>query len=355
MASAEWVLDSSGAFDNDFERLRDKTQGIDFDGCTLFLTGATGFFGLWLVEFFDWLRRAKRVDITVYVLTRDPEAVFAHRRVYRERPWLHLTRGDIRTFEPPRTRIDYILHGAADTSAQAGRSAFELFDVLCGGARHVLDIAANVGCRRVLLISSGAVYGSVLSSEKIHESRLSAPDTMLPSSAYGEGKRVSEALGTFAAQAAPFEVVTARCFAFVGAGLALSGHFAIGNFVKNAIENRNVLLNSTGKSQRSYLYAADLVIWLARLALQGRAGAAYNVGSDQELDIHATACLVRDVLAPDCSVSVADNASTVVSYYVPQIERARSELGLDVWTPIGLAVRRTAEDARRFGPIRSLD
>jgi dTDP-glucose 4,6-dehydratase len=352
MKVVEWRLDRSGVFDGDFARLRDKAEGLDLDGHAVLLTGGTGFFGLWLVEFFDWLRREKRMDIAVYALSRAPERVLSQRPIYWERPWLRLFEGDVRAFEPPVDHVDCLVHGATDTSADASARALDMFDVIFAGTRRALGVAARVHCRRVLLISSGAVYGSIQSPGRIAETCGAGPDTMLPSSAYGEGKRMGEALGTFMAQQAPLEVVAARCFAFVGAGLPLSAHFAIGNFIRDASEDRDLLLNSTGASQRSYLYAADMAVWLTTMLLKGRAGAAYNVGSDRAVDIHAAACLVRDVLAPSRSVRIADNASTKASYYVPDIERARDELGLDVWTPLEFAIRRTAEDAKLFGPFR---
>ena len=71
MSDAEWSLHHSKAFDEDFERLRDKIYWSGLDGCSILLTGATGFFGLWLIELFDWLRRKNGVDIKLYVLTRN--------------------------------------------------------------------------------------------------------------------------------------------------------------------------------------------------------------------------------------------------------------------------------------------
>jgi nucleoside-diphosphate-sugar epimerase len=352
MAGTQWSLLSSGAFDEDFERLSDKAEWSGFDGRSMLLTGATGFFGLWLIEFFDWLRRNRSWDGALHLLTRDREKVLDRYPIYRQRPWIQLVGGDIRSFSPPAQKIDFFVHGATDTSAEMGRRPQELLDVIYGGTRHVLDIAAQSDCKRILFISSGAVYGPIDRPERVSEACRTAPDVLSTASAYGEGKRIGEALGAFAAQSASFEMVIARCFAFVGAGLPLHAHFAIGNFIRDALENKPILLNSTGKSWRSYLYAADLVIWLMTLLLRGRSSTAYNVGSDQILDIWTTACLVRDVLSPSLSVTVAPNALTTTTYYVPSIERARTELGLDVWTSPELAVRRTAEDARRLGPFR---
>ena len=349
MRTSEWCLDKAGAFDADFARLR-GVMDFDLHGCSILLTGGTGFFGLWLVELFDWLRRVEKMDITVHVVSRDPAAALAQRPVYNDRPWLRFVHGDVRSFAPPTGRIDYILHAATDTSAAAGGRALEMFDVIVGGARHVLQMAKLLQSVRVLLVSSGAVYGAGdASAGRTPECCATAPDPLDLSSAYGEGKRACEALGAYMAQQASFDVVTARCFAFVGAGLPLGGHFAIGNFIRDAIEERDVVLSSTGQSRRSYLYAADLAVWLVALLIKGRAGAAYNVGSDLDIDILSTAHIVRDTLAPYRSVSVKKNPSTGVSYYVPSIERARSELNLDVWTPLDQAIMRTAQDARRYG------
>ncbi len=353
MSWPEWSLSHSGAFDEDFESLRDKTEWSCLHGRSILLTGATGFFGLWLIELLDWLRRAKGIEITAQVLTRDRERVLVRHPVYRQRSWIHLVEGDVRFFEPPSGNVDYVIHGATDTSSEASRDALQMLDTIYHGCRHVLEIAQQAGCRRLLLISSGAVYGRGVAPEKVSETCMTAPDLTLPSSAYDEGKRLSEVVATIVSKDASFDVVTARCFAFVGAGLPLSTHFAVGNFIRNALEKRDILLNSTGKSVRSYLYAGDLAVWLITLLLNGRPGASYNVGSDEALDIYSMACLVRDVLCPSLSVTIAKNASINATYYVPAIESARRELKLDVWTSLNLAIERTARGARCFGPFRS--
>ncbi len=347
----KWRFDEQAAFDEDFDRLRSRIH-FDLNNRTLLLTGATGFFGLWLIELMDWLRRVERMEMTVYVLSRDPEDAIRNRPMYRDRKWLRFIRGDVRSFLPPDESIDYVIHGAADTSADAGANGLELLDVLGNGTRHVLDMARQLGRPRVLLVSSGAVYGASRIRDKFLETRLTAPDPLKPSSAYGEGKRMSEAIGACMANQSELDVVIARCFAFVGAGLPFDGHFAIGNFIRDAVDGRDILLRSTGESCRSYLYAADLAIWLVALLLTGKSGEAYNVGSDEEVSIISTAGLVRDCLNPALSIKIKESADAGVSFYVPDITKAQTELGLGVWTPLETAIRRTANDSRRFRLLR---
>ena len=362
-------------FDVDFDRLKNEMD-FDLHNCSILLTGGTGFFGLWLIELIDWLRRTHRIDINLHVVSRDPEAILFQRPIYHNRKWLSFISGDVRSFEPPSGKIDYVIHAAADTSVSASRQPLELFDVICSGASHVFKTAHFLGAHRVLLVSSGAVYGPYLFEnilqeleqgiidpvyvskkygsvelggfEKISEIAKTAPDPLKLSSAYGEGKRVSEALGAYIAHTTDLQIVTARCFAFIGAGLPLDGHFAIGNFIRDAIKGRDISLNSTGRTERSYMYAADLAIWLFTLLLKGRAGEAYNVGSDQKIDILSTARLVRDQLSPEQQITFANKASNDASFYVPDIKKAHIELGLNSWTPLDLAVRRTADDAKHF-------
>ncbi len=101
MSDAEWSLHHSGAFDRDFERLRHKADWSALDRCVLLLTGATGFFGLWLIELFDWLRRDKGFYIKLYILTRNRESVLERHPVYGQRAWIQFIEGDIRSFSLP--------------------------------------------------------------------------------------------------------------------------------------------------------------------------------------------------------------------------------------------------------------
>jgi dTDP-glucose 4,6-dehydratase len=152
------------------------------------------------------------------------------------------------------------------------------------------------------------------------------------------------------AQDASFQVTIARCFAFVGPHLPLDQHFAIGNFIHASIEGRAIEIQGDGTPRRSWLYMADLAIWLWTLLVQGQSNRAYNVGSDEDHSIASGARLVAKTLRPDGKGGstlpvqihgVADPASPV-NNYVPSIERAHQELGLKVRVPLAEAVRRTA-------------
>ena len=145
----------------------------------------------------------------------------------------------------------------------------------------MLEFAAMAGVRRLLYVSSGAVYGAQPADlAKIPETYSGACDPLDPRTAYGQAKRLAEHLCGVSAANSALETVIARAFAFVGPGLPLDGHFAIGNFIADALAGREIKVKGDGTAMRSYLYAADLAAWLVKLLAQGESGAAYNVGSD---------------------------------------------------------------------------
>ncbi len=300
----------------------------------IFMTGATGFFGRWLLACLDVLN-CHGVAIEVTVLSRDPQRFLASQPQYRERPWINWLVGDVRELKRvPGRPIDLILHAAAETSHIYYGRPSEAFFSIVEGARRIFDFAAANRVERVLVTGSGAQYGKVSGCAHIREDYHGACMSNSSESCYGEAKRVQELLGAMCWQHSSVPVVMARCFAFSGLGLPLNSHFALGNFVRDALYAEKVSIESTGQAVRSYLHGADLAIWLLVLLVRGEAGTAYNVGSDQEITIEALARKVVDLLAPGKQVDILGaGRSPERSFYVPDVSRAKA-LGLGVWTTL---------------------
>lgn len=330
---------------DDFRRLAAHIDGSGLDGKTILVSGATGFFGMWMLALFRWLHDERKQQFRVLAISRDPQSFEQKHSWIAGAPWLKWVTGDIREFAFPDEPIDYAIHAATDTSAAAGRSPRVLLESIVGGTRHMLDCAAECDAKRVLLVSSGGAYGGQATDmPRLVETSHTGPSTMDVGSAYGEGKRMMELLGAIHAHETACEVVSARCFAFVGAGLPLDGHFAIGNFIRDALDKEQIVIRGDGKGVRSYLYAADLAAWLITLLLKGGNREVYNVGSDAEVTIGDLARTVIATLAPSKEVVIEGAASGpgAGNRYIPSINRAREQLGLDAWTSLPLAIERTA-------------
>ena len=88
--------------------------------------------------------------------------------------------------------------------------------------------------------------------------------------AYGLGKINSEWITKEYSNKNYFISKIARCFAFVGPFLKMDSHFAIGNFIKDAAEGKNIKVKGDGRSIRSYLYAGELSIWLLEILINSK-------------------------------------------------------------------------------------
>lgn len=313
-------------------------------GAQLLVTGGTGFIGKWLLATVLHANAERGLGLKLTVLTRDAAAFRRAQPALAADAALELLEGDVRDFELPLGRtLTHVVHAATDVVAQQAPS--EVFDTCVRGTQNVLLQARRAGAQRLLLLSSGAVYGAAPAGMlRFDEEHRGAPNCVSPASAYGEGKRVSELLCAMAAAETRLQVSLARCFAFVGPHLPLDKHFAIGNFIGAALEGRDIAIQGDGTPLRSYLYAADLALWLWTLLLKGESGRAYNVGGDEALSIRELAERVQQVLGAPGAVCVAKAAApgAMPSAYLPALDRIANELGLRPAVSLDEAIRRTA-------------
>jgi dTDP-glucose 4,6-dehydratase len=315
----------------------------------MFLTGCTGFFGVWLLESLVYCNQRLGLDLSAAVLSRNPDAFAARMPHIAAEPCILMHRGDARTFEFPVGTFDFIIHGAASSSAIAAQSPDDLFSTIVDGTRRVLEFSRAREVKNFLLVSSGAVYGKQPAHmSHMREDYLGSPDWIAPEAAYAEGKRAAECMCAAFACESETRFSIARCFSFTGPHLPLDGHFAIGNFIRDALAGRPITVHGDGTPIRSYLYAADLAIWLWTLLLQDRPSSpipmAVNVGSGEAVSIADLAREVARELCPvrEIQIGCEPVQGAPTSQYVPDITRAAS-MGLRQYVGLREAIRRTAD------------
>ncbi len=137
--------------------------------------------------------------------------------------------------------------------------------------------------------------------------------------------------------------VIARCFTLAGPGLPTGSKFAFGNFIKDALAGGPIVIKGDGTAIRSYLYAADLAIWLWTLLLRGTPGRAYNVGSEYPVSLrHLAEIMAKELGAKGIQVLQEPKADGTLDRYIPSTMRARDELGLRENFNLSEIVQRTA-------------
>jgi dTDP-glucose 4,6-dehydratase len=261
-------------------------------------------------------------------------------------PSIRLQVGDIRSFDFPAGQFRFLIHAATEANAQTALDApLEALDTIVEGTRRTLEFARHCGAAKLLFTSSGAVYGKQ-PPEITHlpETFSGGPDLVDLRSVYGESKRLAELLCTLYAARYGMECKIARCFAFAGPCLPTAGHFAFGSFVRDAIQGEPIRVNGDGTPYRSYLYAADLAIWLWTILFQGENCRPYNVGSERDVNITELANQVVRTLNPGLRVEIAREPvpGHLPQRYVPSTKRAQAELGLREHIDLSEAILRTA-------------
>jgi nucleoside-diphosphate-sugar epimerase len=317
-------------------------------GTRLFISGATGFYGKWLLEVIAAANDAFDVGIGATLLSRDPARFTNELPRLGTRPEFEWLKGHADDFCFPAGGFDYVFHLATPTAEELGAGDTALALSALQGTHRILSLARRSRARRLLLASSGAVYGrQPPETRHLREDHGGAPDPLQPQSAYGEIKRMSELL---CALTPDVECVVARGFAFVGPHLPLNDKFAIGSFIRDALAGVPIEVRSDGTPLRSYLYAADLAVWLLAILTDGVPNRPYNVGSDHAISIGDLAHAVADTTGGEVRIGQPASAHSP-ERYVPSIARARAELGVDVWTPLPQALRRTIAWARAAAEV----
>ncbi len=333
---------------SDLHEMLDASGDIweGFRGANVFITGGTGFFGRWLLESLLIANRCKELKAVITVLSREPAAFVASAPHLGQDIAVRFWQGDVRDFILPAEKFSHIIHAATESSGmQKYHDRLHMIDTIIGGTRRVLDFARNAGVSRMLYVSSGAVYGrNRMQTVPMSESDVSAPVITDNTVEYDESKRMAEALCITYNREFGLPVSIARCFSFVGPYLPLNEHFAIGNFIRDALSGQPIRVNSDGTAVRSYLYMSDLARWLWTILARGQAAQAYNVGSDEAISIAHLARIVQKVINPGVNVKIADMpfSDTTMNYQVPDIRRAQEELGLRPLVHLEEAIRRTA-------------
>lgn len=302
----------------------------------IFVTGGTGFFGKSLLA-------AHRGERELVVLSRDPAAFLRRNPEFAGLPGVTFVSGDVRSFGFPAGRFDAVLHAATPVDPELERDRpEEVRSIVLDGTRRVLAFCRERKIPRLLYTGSGAVYGpQEPECECMEEEHPCRPVTV-----YGRAKLEAEQLCLNSG----IPTAIARCFAFVGPYLALDAHFAAGNFLRDVLENRPIEVRGDGRPLRSYLDASDLVRWLWTLLESGTPGRVYNVGSDEAVSIAELARLCAELRTPALPVRVAEpSGAGPAPRYLPDVSRAKIELGLIPSVDLASALRNAFEFHRKRG------
>jgi dTDP-glucose 4,6-dehydratase len=323
-----------------------EPQFSDFDGARIFITGGTGFFGIWLLECLLWIIENKNLNLQLFILSRNPNVFLAKRAPHlHDRNGLTFIEGSLTDFKFPDVKLTHIIHAASEPNIEHSENwAQGHIRSSIDGIKNLLELAAMHRIKSMLTITSGAVYSpmdSVIGGLS-KEGPSNIDDYHSDRIVYGQSKRMMEVMSAVAARAGSFKATIARCFCFVGPYLALNANYAVGNFIRDALKGDTIVINGDGTPMRSYLYPTDLVVWLMTILNKGESGRPYNVGGDVPISIAELAKLVAAISGNHVEINIKQiPANGPINYYLPDLTRVFNDLGLSVSIDLKTAIDKT--------------
>lgn len=262
-------------------------------GCNILITGATGLIGGCLVE--TLMMNPKR-DYQVFASGRNEERARKRFKEYFDNSAFHYVRYDVMQPLKSDMNFDYIIHAASNASPNFfANNPVEVMKANIYGVANLIDYGKGHGLKRFLYVSSGEVYGEG-DGRVFTESYSGYVDPISPRSCYPSAKRAAETLCISYAAEYGVDVVIARPCHVYGPYFTESDNRVYAQFIRNAIRDEDIVMNSTGEQYRSWCYVVDCVSGLLHILLKGESCQAYNVAdSSANLSIKDLARLIAKI------------------------------------------------------------
>jgi len=250
-------------------------------------------------------------------------------------PRVLFTRGDVKDIPKLWTllqNVDCVYHLAArvyvDQSILYPR---EYNDVNVGGTVAVMEAMRDAGVTRVVLASSGAVYGEQ-AAQPVKE--IQPPN---PQSPYAVSKIAAEHYVFTIGALWDIETVALRIFNAYGPGQQVPASHppVIPQFVKQALSGGSLVIFGDGSQTRDFVYIDNVVeAMVAAAAASDVDRAIINVGSGRELSINELTQKVEQATGHEVHPLHNLAQSGGVSHLVADISLARRKLGFNPTTDI---------------------
>ncbi len=241
---------------------------------------------------------------------------------------VHFTRGDVRDIPTLWTvlqKVECVFHLAARVSvSESIRYPVEYNEVNVGGTVSLMTAVRDVGVKRVILTSSGAVYGEQL-CQPVAEA---APPH--PTSPYAVSKLAAEQYVLTLGELFNIETVILRIFNAYGPGQQVPPAHppVVPKFLKQVLTGGSVVILGDGEQTRDFVYISDVVdALIAAIFAVDLNRAIVNVGSGHEVSVKELVSTIENVVGREARVLHNHTESGGVARLVADIALARQKLG----------------------------
>lgn len=242
--------------------------------------------------------------------------------------------------------VECVFHVAAKISvAESVLYPRDYNDVNVGGTVSVLEAVRDAGVQRIILTSSGAIYGEQ-NPTPLREDM--PPD---PRSPYAVSKICAEYYVRTTGILWGLETVSLRLFNVYGPGQQLpTAHPpVIPSFLRQALRGGSIIVHGDGKQTRDYVYIDDVVDALVAAArVSGIDRRVINIGSGQATSVNDLIHKISDILGKELAPLYVPTADRGASRMQADVSLARELLGFEPKVTLDDGLRRTIGQDARF-------
>lgn len=310
---------------------------------SILITGASGFFGTWLVSLINRVNFHKKTNIFITLITRDIKNINYLNN--KSDSLLNIIEANLLNLNKLHKEFDYVIHMATTTAHETfqGEPDSNKINTLSIGTSNLLSSLNPSKLKSILFTSSGIVYG--LNNNPVSED-LEYDLSKLQSNGLALGKLEAERLLNEFSIKNNINCKIARCFSFCGPYLPLDIHYAIGNFINDALHSNFIKVNSDGHAERSFLYIGDAIIWLIKLLISNNKGV-FNIGSEHTISIRELAIKVASLISPNKDIIFGCAKGEIVGtfkrdIYLPNVVKIKNALGVREYHTLDEAILKTA-------------
>jgi UDP-glucose 4-epimerase len=269
-------------------------------------------------------------------------------------PAVHFTRGDINNIPllwSALQDVDCVYHLAARVSvAQSVLYPRDYNAVNVGGTVSLMEGMRDAGVSRVILASSGAIYG--------HQARqpVRETDTPSPDSPYAVSKWAAEQYVHTIGALWGIETVALRIFNAYGPGQSLPVSHApvVPRFLSQALSGGSLVIFGDGRQTRDFIYVRDVVSALVKAAGAPEVNRmVINIGSGQETSVRELTSLIAAIILERVDVLENREKTGGVRRLVADISHARQLLGWEPATSLQQGLEQTLAADSRFQKQKS--
>lgn len=251
------------------------------------ISGATGMIGKCLIDVIMYKNRVDNLNCNIIALGRNKEKAIERLGKYFDNENFKFVEADInKVIDVEEEKIDYMLHAASSTHPlQYANDPIGTITANVMGTYNLLELASSKNIDRFLFASSVEVYGENRKDvDKFDEKYLGYIDCNTLRAGYPESKRTGEALCQAFIKQKNIDIVIARLSRVFGPTMLMSDSKASSQFIKNGINEEDIVLKSEGLQNYSYSYVFDAAMGLLICLTRGKCGEAYNI-SDEKFDV----------------------------------------------------------------------